>query len=177
MPKEPYMMSKEPYQHTPSGLCSDREPCIRPVLSQKSPVWGSKEPHVMPKEPYIMPKSHINTHRVVSWATVSFFRSMSASVRSCIARCVTWLVHMRDMTHTYARHGWFICVTWLIHMCDMTRSYVWHDLSIFWSISASVRSCIARCVTWLVHVCDMTHSCVWHDSFMCVTWLIHMCDT
>jgi len=21
----------------------------------------------------------------------------------------------------------FICVTWLIHMCDMTHSYVWHD--------------------------------------------------
>jgi len=24
-------------------------------------------------------------------------------------------------------HDSFICVTWLIHMCDMTHSYVWHD--------------------------------------------------
>jgi len=24
-------------------------------------------------------------------------------------------------------HDSFICVTWLIHMCDMTPSYVWHD--------------------------------------------------
>ena len=24
-------------------------------------------------------------------------------------------------------YAWFICVTWLIHMCDMTHSDVWHD--------------------------------------------------
>jgi len=61
--------------------------------------------------------------------------------------CVTWLIHMCDMTHSYVWHDSFMCVTWLIHMCDMTHS-----------------------------LCDMTHSCVWHDSFICVTWLIHMCD-
>ena len=30
----------------------------------------------------------------------------------------TWLIHMRDMTHSYVCHDSFICVTWLIHMCD-----------------------------------------------------------
>ena len=76
--------------------------------------------------------------------------------------CLTWLVHMCDVTHSYVWHDAFICVTWLIHMCDMTPSYVWHDSLI--------------CATWLIHMCDITHSYVWHDSFMCVTRPIHMCD-
>ena len=63
--------------------------------------------------------------------------------------CVTWLIHMCDMTHSHVWHGAFICVTWLIHMCDMMNSYVWHDAIIF--------------VTWLIHMCDMTHSYVWPD--------------
>jgi len=80
--------------------------------------------------------------------------------------CVTWLIHMCDMTHLYVWHDPFIRVTWLVHMCDMTHSYVWHD--------SFIR------VTWLIHMCDMTdsltHSHVWHDTFRRVTWLIHTCD-
>jgi len=77
--------------------------------------------------------------------------------------CVTWLIRMCDMTHSYVWHDSFTCVTWLIHMCDMTHSYVRHDTLI--------------CVTWHTHMCDMTHSYVWHDSFICVTWLICVtCD-
>jgi len=34
--------------------------------------------------------------------------------------CVTWLIRMCDMTHSYT---W----AWLIHMCDIPCSYVWHD--------------------------------------------------
>ena len=76
--------------------------------------------------------------------------------------CVTWLIHVCDMTHSCVWHDSFMCVTWLIHVWDMIHSCVWHDPFM--------------CVTWLIHVCDMTHSCVWHDSFTCVTWLIHVCD-
>ena len=39
--------------------------------------------------------------------------------------CVTWFIHMCDMTHSYVWHDSFISVTWLIHMCDMIHSYVW----------------------------------------------------
>jgi len=60
--------------------------------------------------------------------------------------CVTWRIHMWDMTHLYVWHDSLICVTWLIHLCDMTHSYVWHDAFI--------------CVTWLIHMCVMTHSYV-----------------
>ena len=77
--------------------------------------------------------------------------------------CVTWLIHMCDMTRSYVWHDSFICVTWLIHMRNMTHSYVWHD--------SFIR------VTWLIYMHDMTHSYVSDDSFICVPWLIHTCNT
>jgi len=102
----------------------------------------------------------------------------SMCVMTCI--CVTWLIHICDVTHSYVRHDSFECATWRIHMCNMTHPYVRHDSFI--------------CATWLIHMCDMTHdvtqtspilvnfhshmciSSVRHDSFICATWLIHMCD-
>ena len=67
--------------------------------------------------------------------------------------CVTWLIHMCDMAHSWVWHDSFMCVTWLIHMCDMTDSYVWRASFI--------------CVTCLIHMCDMTHSYV---SLKEATW-------
>jgi len=117
--------------------------------------------------------------------------------------CVTWLIHVCDMTYSHVWHDAFMshdvscpmvailrCVTWLIHVCDLTHSCVWHDvfMCVTWRIYESwcelphgghseVCDMTHSCVwLWLIHVCDMTHSCVWHDSFMCVTWLIYMCD-
>jgi len=99
---------------------------------------------------------------------------------------VTWLIHTRDMTHSYTWHDVFIYVTWLIRICDVTclqikeleqmgyppRSYLWHDSFLY--------------VTWLMHVFDMTNSYVchdsftrsymWFDSFIFVKWHIHTRD-
>jgi len=75
--------------------------------------------------------------------------------------CVTWLIHMCDMTHSYVWHDSFICVTWHIRMCDMTHLYVWRD--------SFIR------MTWPIRICDMTHSYVWPHSSICVTWRIRMC--
>jgi len=119
--------------------------------------------------------------------------------------CVTWLIHICDMTHIYVWHDSFICVTWLIHMCvtrhihmcEMTHIYVWHDsfICVTWllDIARTAHLCVWRdsimcawynstwlvhmCVTWPNHMCDMTHLYVWHDLFMCVTRHIHKCDT
>ena len=98
--------------------------------------------------------------------------------------CVTWLIHMCDVTHSYKWHGPFIFKTWLlykwetwlIHTCDMTHSYVWHDSFIQatrpfhvyrhdWFICERHDS--FTCVTWLMHISDTTLSCVRHDSFIC----------
>jgi len=98
--------------------------------------------------------------------------------------CVTWLIHMSDMTHSHVRHDTdmyhesFICVPWLINICDMTHSHVWHD-------SFGCQTWL-RYVPWLIHMClHMSHiwcnlsACVKcdFDLFICVTWLIHMWDT
>ena len=83
--------------------------------------------------------------------------------------CVTWRIHMCDMTHSYVWHDAFTCVTWRIHMCKKMHSYVWHDTYM--------------CVTLPIYECDMTRAYVmsrnpWviqmsrtpYESFMRVTW-------
>ena len=81
--------------------------------------------------------------------------------------CVTWLVCMCDMTHSYVWHVSFVYVTTLNCMCDITQlymtfSYVGHDL------------CIR--VTWLIRMCDMTYSYICHDSCVCTTRHFLVCD-
>ena len=63
-------------------------------------------------------------------------RRQMTSFLICITRfmCVTWLIHMCDMTHSYVRHDAFICVTWLIHMCA-TESCICYELNNPWSTS------------------------------------------
>jgi len=70
--------------------------------------------------------------------------------------CVTWLIHMRGMTHSY-----------FTHMCDMTHSYLWHDSFICatWPIRIS-----HMCVTWLIHMCDVTRT---HLCFISVSDMTH----
>jgi len=103
--------------------------------------------------------------------------SVNSYVRLDSFICVTWLIHMCDVTHSYVRRDLFICETWFIHMRDVTHSYVrwlyymWHHSFIrdmphaYVYMTPSYR-------TWLVHtwhyefIRDMTHSYV--------IWLIHM---
>jgi len=66
-------------------------------------------------------------------------------------QCMTWLIYMRNMTHSCTWHDSFICVTWLIYTCDMTHLYVRHDSYI--------------CVTWPIHVCvERARHCNTHTS-------------
>ena len=90
--------------------------------------------------------------------------------------CVTWLIYVRDMTHSYVRHDSFVCVIWLCYIYIYMCTCVGHDTSI----------CVCKCVhihtqmpykyvfmrvTWLNHMCDMTESYVCVQ--MCSTWSIH----
>ena len=90
------------------------------------------------------------------------------------------------MVHSHVKHDSFICVTWLIHMCDMTHPYVWHDSFTYLTYTILVYEFnmthlrvwldVFIFVTWLIHGFDRTISYVWHDSFTCVTWPIQMYD-
>ena len=55
--------------------------------------------------------------------------------------CVTWLIHMRDMTHPYVWHDSFIWVIRLIRMCDMTHSHHFSrvESEVRWSFSEAKR--------------------------------------
>ena len=94
------------------------------------------------------------------------------------------------------------CVTWLIHVCDVTNSYVWRDEFMYDEANSYMWHDSFVCVTWLIwyvwqdsfisvtmvftftyhpfdcmwHMCDVTYSCVWRDEFVCVAWLINMCN-
>jgi len=82
--------------------------------------------------------------------------------------CVTWLTHVRNMTHSKKCH--------MHHVRDVTHSHVRHD---------SFKRATCR-----LHVCHDTYTpricgkqwCVWRDPSMCATWLTlkchvpHMCD-
>jgi len=70
--------------------------------------------------------------------------------------CLTWLVKVRDVTHSYASRDSFICVVRRLHMWDVTLSCVWRNSLI--------------CVPWLIRMCGKTPSYVWRDAFICVTW-------
>jgi len=96
--------------------------------------------------------------------------------------CVTWLIHISDMTHSCQWHDSFIFVT---HLCDMTHSYKWHDSFInIRRYSFICWTCIISIyATW--HICDlyewvMSHRWVSHVTYInvsCHLHHLHICDT
>jgi len=91
--------------------------------------------------------------------------------------CVTLLVPICNMTHSYSRRhsalqrSLCVCDTWLTSICDNTRSYLWHNSVV---LERSRSCCVLRkslyvCVTWLARICDMTRSYVWQNSLLSVS--------
>jgi len=149
--------------------------------------------------------------RIMSRIWMSHVANVNGSCRTC--ECV--------MSHTHETRHYIICGTWLIHMRDATHSQVWHDSStsvtwlkvwhdsfICWALfiwvshnypvrwrggtreatehavkkpqESSLRVSLIQyiyiyighsfiCVTWFIKT-------VGHDAFIRVTWLIYMCD-
>jgi len=74
-------------------------------------------------------------------------------------------------------HSSCVCVTWCIHMCDMTHLYTWHDsfIGVTWRDLPIWETYSFMCVTWLIHVCDHRLSSL-PIALVCVIWLIHTRD-
>jgi len=123
--------------------------------------------------------THCNTlqHRS-SWprAYTWVFLSSSSGLS-----CLTWPIHVCDMTNPCVWYDQSMCVIWPIHVCDMNDSleifvsYVSHDFVVFtlllYSFSCVTWLYLFLCVTWLMQICDMTHSYSWHGSLIRVTSL------
>ena len=94
-------------------------------------------------------------------------------------------------SHSHVRHDSFTCVTWLIHMCDMTHSHVWHDSFtcvtwlMLWSTDSkdnclknrllieAVRPEVSglHTMSHVTHVDESCHTCEWVMSHM---WMSHV---
>jgi len=76
--------------------------------------------------------------------------------------CVTWRIHVRDVTQSCAWRDSFMCVTWLIHVRDVTHDCFHMRAVTSTSICICDVNCDAfLCVMWLVR-----------DAFICVTWIM-----
>jgi len=80
-----------------------------------------------------------------------------------------WNLSNATWLRSYVRLDSLICVTWLIHMCDMTHSYVWHyDVLVI---------CVRRrgdmpfflepteCDGSIFGICQ-----IWHDNLIVERW-------
>ena len=107
-----------------------------------------------------------------------------ASIHEVCGTCLTWLIHMcdmtRDMTQSHAWHDLFVARTVCMRdmICDTAHSYIRHD---WWCTCSPAK--LRRYHPWgSWDMRDMTHLHVrhdsWHDSFTratwLVTWLIHI---
>jgi len=81
----------------------------------------------------------------------------SSTIPACPWTSLVTKYTMICMTYSHEWHDSLICVTWLIHMCDVTH---WHyQLVLGLVMSRNTPWCL-----WLIDMCDMTHWHVWHDS-------------
>ena len=109
--------------------------------------------------------------------------------------CSVMQFHMYDMTPPYVWHDAFICVTWLLHMCDMTRvrcriqSDTLHTVKKKqkqhkhnycnnepWQPCVAACCSVKQCVAVRCSALQCSLQCSLHCSLQCVTWLLHMCD-
>ena len=83
------------------------------------------------------------------------------------------MIHINESCihlHPHSRHDSFTCVTWLIHMCDMTHSHVWHDSEKTCVYHNDSR--MSHDDTLMNESRTHRHSLLRHDSFIRVTWLM-----
>jgi len=145
----------------PDVLCVDT-PVTWLILRERCDSWlKSHESRLMSYESWLM------THG--SWVMSHRFFFLYDDHRYILCAClcdVTWLIHMRDVTHDWNlrthgsrlmnHHSWLMShVTQIFNLC----------VTINW------RRCIlCACL------CDAIHSCEGRDSSMWGTWLIHVRD-
>jgi len=107
-------------------------------------------------------------------------------VRFDVLICMTWLIHMDDLTLLCVRmtllciHMTLLCVHMTLLCVHMTLLCVhktyWHDMNHFY-MRFDVFTCLTHCNT--LHIYRWKESFFLHvrfDAFICMTWLIHMYD-
>ena len=88
--------------------------------------------------------THTTTHAATHTVTQTAWLCLAWNI------CVTWLIHMCDMTHTYVWDYSFIRVPWPMYTCDVTPAQV----------------SVTHTAVDTFHMCDMTHPYQSHDPII-----------
>jgi len=122
---------------------------------------------------------------VVQWRQKETKAAICTTTTKHLIR-VPWLINVCDMTHEWVWHDSFMCVsfkcvTWLVHVRDITHLYATCLRHVSFDMTHSnMRHDSFTRVRWLIHTCDMTHSytCAltysyigWHVSLICMMWV------
>jgi len=128
---------------------------------------------------YDMTHMYVWTTHAYTWnnscTCVTWLIHMCDMTQSNSCTCATWLIHMFDTTQSHARHDSFTCVTWPIHTCDMTRDWLVTWIIYVWLMTwrfffrDMTRDMTQIFHSWLIHMRDVTHSHAWRDSFIRAT--------
>ena len=161
--------------------------CVRLFISIH--VWHDSCTHMLNEETYVTPLHPCS--RSYTWDSlfvVHVWHDSSIHMfngETQLHPCTHAHIHMCDTLCDS-----FMCVTWLIHVCDMTHSYVWHDsfICVTWLIHMRDTLCSFSCVTWLwvshvtygwvmSHINESCHTYVRHSVFvfMCHMTLSESC--
>jgi len=117
--------------------------------------------------------SHMNEscHIWMSHVTCEYVKSKSPIFIRTV--CTLWWV----MAYSDVWRGSFICVTWLIRMCDMTHSYVWLDLRwllcVWVDVSCHTYEWVASHI-WMSRVTHVDESCHTYGWVMSHIWMSHV---
>jgi len=115
------------------------------------------------------------THRHVAHSMCDMNESFNVCEKStCDMSCLRYVYVWHD-SFTWVMFAICLCVTWLIHVCDMTHGYVWHDsftCATWLTLNTGNFEKIVGS-TILIYVRNVY---VWQDSLTCATWLMSICD-
>ena len=100
-------------------------------------------------------------HSCVPWLLFSCTSEgvMSHIKQSCHTHTLQENTLLRSLACVWVRHDCSICVTWLLHLRDLTPSYIYDAVMDGWGRHGQLQEC-------LISICDMTPSYMWLDSFI-----------
>ena len=83
--------------------------------------------------------------------------------------CVTWLIHMCDVAHSYVWHDSYMCVTWLFHL---TYAHYWVLSRGKWREASNPCPCCGLWQQWDMTNGWMSHATLIEESCHISEWVV-----
>jgi len=133
MPPQATCAMTHPWLYT-CELTQSSAPCEsfllnEPYILTHSHKFYEKSPQFYPKSPTFWQKSLKFYEKSSQFYQKSPIFHLAPSRYVCHGSSIISCVWYDPSMILYVSHEWFLCVTWLLHLCDMTLPYVWHTLA------------------------------------------------